>query len=67
MKTNLGQDMLYLNECGVLCALGDSHSKIKAKLLAQAQSGIAMTDAWSPGPVGVTTLVTTQLKSSVAE
>jgi 3-oxoacyl-[acyl-carrier-protein] synthase-1 len=49
MKTNLGQDMLYLNECGVLCALGDSHSKITAKLLAQAQSGIAMTDAWSPG------------------
>ncbi len=49
MKINLGQDMLYLNECGVLCALGDSHSAIKAKLLGQAQSGIAMTEAWSPG------------------
>ena len=25
------------------------------------------TDDWSPGPVAVTTLVTTQVKSSVAE
>ncbi|NHZ79274.1 beta-ketoacyl-ACP synthase [Massilia sp. CCM 8695] len=41
---------LYLNECGIVCALGDSHEQVKRALFA-GQSGIAPTDAWSPGRV----------------
>jgi 3-oxoacyl-[acyl-carrier-protein] synthase-1 len=41
--------MLYLNELGIVCPLGDTHAAIKQRLLATAQSGIAMTDACSPG------------------
>jgi 3-oxoacyl-[acyl-carrier-protein] synthase-1 len=39
----------FLNECGVVCALGDSHGAIRQRLLADAASGLAVTDAWSPG------------------
>lgn len=38
----------YLTDCGVVCALGDSHAQIKARLFG-AQPGVAMTDAWSAG------------------
>ncbi len=38
----------YLNACGVVCALGDSHAAIKARLFA-GDSGLAVTDAWSAG------------------
>ncbi|UOD29850.1 beta-ketoacyl-ACP synthase [Massilia violaceinigra] len=41
---------LFLNECGMVCALGDSHEEIKRRLFA-GESGIAPTDAWSPGRV----------------
>jgi 3-oxoacyl-[acyl-carrier-protein] synthase-1 len=41
--------MPYLNECGIVCALGDSHRAIKARLFERAESGVAMTDAWSAG------------------
>ncbi len=41
---------LFLNECGIVCALGDSHEEIKRRLFA-GESGIAPTDAWSPGRV----------------
>ncbi len=40
---------LFLNECGIVCALGHTHSTIKRRLLDDAQSGLAPTDQWSPG------------------
>lgn len=40
---------LYLNHCGIVCALGASHSEIKTRLLEQFESGVKMTDAWSKG------------------
>ena len=43
--------MLYLNECGIVCALGTSHGAIKARLLEHAQTGLVMSDAYSPGRV----------------
>lgn len=48
--------MVYLNECGVVCSLGDTHEAIKDKLLLQASSGLRLTDMWSAGrmlPLGV--------------
>ena len=39
---------LYLNECGIVCALGDSHGEISRRLFA-GESGIAPTTEWSPG------------------
>lgn len=41
--------MLYLNQCGIVCALGSSHSAIKSRLFEHAQTGLALTDAYSPG------------------
>ena len=41
--------MHYLNACGIVCALGDTHSAIKQRLLERAQSGLVTTDAWSTG------------------
>lgn len=41
--------MLYLNECGIVCPLGGTHSTIKARLFEHIQSGVEMTDAWSAG------------------
>jgi 3-oxoacyl-[acyl-carrier-protein] synthase-1 len=43
--------MLYLNECGIVCALGDTHDAIRTRLLDQARSGVQMTEAWSRGRV----------------
>ena len=39
---------LYLNECAIVCALGDSHGEVRRRLFA-GESGIAPTDAWSAG------------------
>lgn len=39
--------MLYLNQLGIICALGDSHAEIRQRLFA-GDSGIAMTDRYSP-------------------
>jgi 3-oxoacyl-[acyl-carrier-protein] synthase-1 len=39
---------IYLNACGIICALGDSHAQVKARLYA-GQSGVAVTSRWSPG------------------
>lgn len=42
--------MPFLNECGIVCALGDTHEAIKDRLLGNAErvaSGIVLTDAWS--------------------
>jgi 3-oxoacyl-[acyl-carrier-protein] synthase-1 len=41
---------LYLNECGIVCALGDGHAEIKRRLF-EGDSGIVPTDAWSSGRV----------------
>ena len=43
------ENMLYLNECGLVCALGTSHDAIKARLLKHAQTGLVMSDAYSHG------------------
>jgi 3-oxoacyl-[acyl-carrier-protein] synthase-1 len=39
---------LFLNHCGIVCALGDTHAGIRRRLFDGA-SGIRPTDAWSPG------------------
>ena len=39
---------IYLNECAIVCALGDSHAQIRRRLFA-GESGIAPTEACSPG------------------
>jgi 3-oxoacyl-[acyl-carrier-protein] synthase-1 len=52
----------YLNACGVVCALGDTHAQIKARLYA-GEPGVAPTRAWTPDrelPLGC---VTTALPS----
>ncbi len=38
----------YLNACGIICALGDSHAQVKARLYA-GRSGVGMTGECSPG------------------
>ena len=53
------EKMLYLNKCGIVCALGTSHGAIKARLLEHAQTGLAISDAYSPGrllPLGQVTV-----------
>jgi 3-oxoacyl-[acyl-carrier-protein] synthase I len=39
---------LFLNECGIVCALGDNHGEIRRRLFA-GDSGVTPTSAWSPG------------------
>jgi 3-oxoacyl-[acyl-carrier-protein] synthase-1 len=39
---------IYLNACGIICALGDSHAQVKARLYA-GQTGVAATSRWSSG------------------
>jgi 3-oxoacyl-[acyl-carrier-protein] synthase-1 len=41
--------MVYLNALGMICSLGNTHDEIKRALLDLAQSGVVMTDAYSPG------------------
>jgi len=53
--------MFYLNQCGIVCALGYSQESVKANLYDASRSGIQMTDLYSPGrqlPLG---LVSAQL------
>ena len=45
MKT----EMVYLNECALVCALGAEREAIKRRLLDEARSGLAVSDACSPG------------------
>lgn len=58
--------MPYLNECGMVCSLGDTHDAIKARLFERAESGVATTDAWSTGRVLPLACVTTELPSMAA-
>lgn len=39
---------IYLNACGIICALGDSHAQVKARLYA-GQTGVAPSSRWSSG------------------
>jgi 3-oxoacyl-[acyl-carrier-protein] synthase-1 len=39
---------IYLNDCGIICALGDSHAQVKARLYA-GQSGVQASGRWSSG------------------
>ena len=39
---------VYLNECAIVCPLGDSHAQIRQRLFG-GESGIAPTEAYSPG------------------
>ena len=43
--------MLYLNHCGVVCSLGDSHEAVRTALFERAASGLRETEAYSPGRV----------------
>ncbi|WP_027865391.1 beta-ketoacyl-ACP synthase [Massilia alkalitolerans] len=40
---------LYLNECALVCALGDDLASIRRRLLLDAESGLARLDTCSPG------------------
>ncbi|WP_374041339.1 beta-ketoacyl-ACP synthase [Massilia sp. IC2-278] len=42
-------EMVYLNECALVCALGAEREAIKRRLLDEARSGLAVSDACSPG------------------
>ncbi|WP_432379716.1 beta-ketoacyl-ACP synthase [Duganella sp. P38] len=39
---------IYLNDCGIICALGDSHAQVKTRLYA-GQTGVAASSRWSSG------------------
>ncbi|WP_322400003.1 beta-ketoacyl-ACP synthase [Massilia luteola] len=41
--------MLYLNDCALLCALGDDRDTIARRLLDEAEGGLTVSDACSPG------------------
>jgi len=41
--------MIYLNQLGMVCSLGNTRDTIARRLLNSAQSGLVMTDAYSPG------------------
>lgn len=45
MKT----EMVYLNECALVCALGAEREAIRRRLLDEARSGLQLSDACSPG------------------
>lgn len=38
---------IYLNACGIICALGDSHAQVTSRLFA-GESGVTVTSRWSP-------------------
>jgi 3-oxoacyl-[acyl-carrier-protein] synthase-1 len=41
--------MLYLNQLGMICPLGHTRDEIRRRMLDRSQSGVAMTDTYSPG------------------
>lgn len=47
MKTTMTH--VYLNDCALLCALGSERETIRRHLLVDAASGLAISDACSPG------------------
>ncbi len=53
--------MLYLNECAVVCSIGDTHEAIRGGLFERAESAVHETDACSPGRMLPLGRVTTAL------
>ena len=45
----MNTDMVYLNECALVCALGAERETITRRLLDEARSGLQVSDACSPG------------------
>ena len=43
--------MIYLNQLGMICSLGNAPADIRRQLLELGQSGLSMTDDYSPGRV----------------
>ncbi len=41
--------MVYLNELGIICPLGNTREEVARRMLELGQSGVAMTDMYSPG------------------
>ena len=41
--------MFYLNQLGMICPLGHTRDQIRRRMLDLSQSGVAMTDTYSPG------------------
>jgi 3-oxoacyl-[acyl-carrier-protein] synthase I len=41
--------MIYLNQLGIVCPLGNSREQVKQRLLDRAQSGVSLTEEYSPG------------------
>ena len=41
--------MIYLNQLGIVCPLGSSREQVKQRLLDRGQSGVSLTDDYSPG------------------
>ena len=41
--------MIYLNQLGMICPLGNSREQVKQRLLDLAQSGVSLSDDYSPG------------------
>jgi 3-oxoacyl-[acyl-carrier-protein] synthase I len=41
--------MLYLNDCAIVCALGSGQEAVRRRLLDEAESGLRLSDACSPG------------------
>ncbi|QRX83015.1 beta-ketoacyl synthase N-terminal-like domain-containing protein [Glaciimonas sp. PAMC28666] len=59
--------MFYLNDLGLICALGDTHAAIRQRLFA-GQSGVVMTDRYSSSgavPVGCVDSALPQMESGV--
>ena len=47
--------MIYLNQLGIVCPLGNSGEQVKQRLLNTGQSGVSLSEEYSPGrllPVG---------------
>ncbi len=52
--------MVYLNQLGMVCPLGNTRDEIRRRMLKLAQSGVCMTDIYSPGqplPLGQVSIV----------
>jgi len=41
--------MIYLNQLGIVCPLGNSGEQVKQRLLDTGQSGVSLSEEYSPG------------------
>lgn len=55
--------MLYLNQLGIICPLGQTHQEITQRLFVSAQSGVIPTDTYSSGRILPLGLVSATLPS----